>query len=237
VGKNTKESSSCFPVGAEQTLNSIQNNARNQFIKDVPIGIGAQSGNSSNNGKGGASEAIVTQTTLSKSVSGGSSGDCIFDGTYSAYNYDFSFGGAVISCYRLCYDPGVFSTDYGLKLRGGGQSVCDYVTYDYFFYMGYSACINSSPCHKLPYGLAASTLPTGACLNRTYNLGFVNDENVSADVGDYQINLSTLTNENGLNINDISYGRGAGITTSASYGGGGNRLYPTPGNGLVVVIY
>ena len=235
VGKNTKESSQCLPYGAEQTLNSIQNTARDKFIKDVPIGIGGQSGNSSNNGKNGASESVVTQTTLTRG-GGGSSSNCIFDGTYFNSNYDFTFGGTVYSCYRMCYDPGTFSADSSQRLRGDQYSICCYITYDYFFYMGYYACCTSTPCHRLPYALAASS-PPGTSLVRTYNLGFINDENVTADDGGYQINLSTLTNENGLNISDITYGRGAGISTSASYGGGGNRLYPQPGSGLVVVIY
>ena len=57
------------------------------------------------------------------------------------------------------------------------------------------------------------------------------------DNEEYFKRKATLTDENGLNIGDIAYGRGAGISTSASYGGGGNRLYPNGGSGLVVVIY
>lgn len=237
LGKNTKESST-VPIGAEQTTNGVSNAASNKFIKDVPIGVGAQSGNGDSVGKNGSSEAIVVDVALART--GGASGgsNCIFNGTYFSSAYDYSFGGVVCSCYRMCYDPGCFSGDYSLKLTGSEYSVCCYRTFEYWYYMGYSACVDNPSCHRVPYGKVASAA-AGGCetLTRTYNLGFVNDENVSADVGDYTINLSTLTNENSLNISDISYGRGAGISTSASYGGGGNRLYPQPGNGLVVVIY
>jgi hypothetical protein len=237
IGKNSKESG-CISLGAEQCLNSVLNPARNQFIKDVPIGIGAQSGNSSNDGKRGASEAVVVQTTLARSITGGSTSNCIFNGYYTRYSYDFVFGGSVLTCYCLVYDPGVFSADSTLKLRGSSYSICSPCSTEYWFYIGGSqTCIDAAPCHQLPYGNAAVGGLISGVANRVYNLGFVNDENVSADVGGYQINLSALTNENGLNINDITYGKGAGISESASYGGGGNRLYPNGGSGLVVVIY
>lgn len=68
-------------------------------------------------------------------------------------------------------------------------------------------------------------------------MGFVNDQSLISPSTSYEIALSSLVSDTNTNINDISYGGGAGITTSANFGGGGNRLYPTGGSGVVVVVY
>jgi hypothetical protein len=77
----------------------------------------------------------------------------------------------------------------------------------------------------------------GVCLNRTYNMGFSNDLSIANMTTEYEIPLSLLVSDTNTNTTDIVYGRGAGITTSASFGGGGNRLYPQGGSGLVVLVY
>jgi hypothetical protein len=87
----------------------------------------------------------------------------------------------------------------------------------------------------MPYGLAHQA-STAVDYNKTHNLGFIQDK-TSNYSEDYIIPTSTLVDENDTNISDINYGNGAGITTSAGYGGGGNRKYPAAGSGIVVLLY
>lgn len=98
----------------------------------------------------------------------------------------------------------------------------------------------TAACFTMPYSYASCCSSGGGgccCVNRCYNMGFVNDQSLLSPSTSYEIPLSTLVSDTSTNVNDIQYGRGAGISTSAAPGGGGNRLYPTGGNGLVVVVY
>lgn len=235
IGRNTKCTSGCGYVGSECTLNSVTNCAANQFIKDVPIGVGAQSGTSSDSGKNGYSEMVVTENTLymCNNSSGGSQlCVCYY---YTTSGYDYSFGGTGYTCFCMSYCPGCYSTCSSFKGTSGSNSWC-YICTGFAFTYYFGTTQSGTPtCMCFPYGLAQCSTPT-LCANRTYNLGFINDATIT-NPPEYTIPISTLLNENGANISDIKYGNGAGITTSANYGGGGNRLYPNGGSGLVVVLY
>ena len=234
VGKTTKESGSNSPYGSENCMCTLANNAANQFIKDVPIGVGAQSGNSLNNGQNGYSDLIVTSASLTGGTTlSGSSSCSSYNTNYYSGNYDYYFGGTMYTCVSLDYFPGCFSAN-SCRSVGCSASFC-YINIGNIQYGG----PYNNICFCIPYGLGNSSGGGSGyrCSNRCYNLGFINDASSQTPSTGYSINLSTLVNENDLNSTDIGYGRGAGITTSASYGGGGNRLYPNGGSGLVVVIY
>jgi len=106
--------------------------------------------------------------------------------------------------------------------------------YAYTYYFGTTQSGNAH-CFCMPYGLAHES---GNTVNykRSHNLGFVQDKTANYSE-EYIIPTSTLVDENDANISDIVYGNGAGITTSAGYGGGGNRKYPAAGSGVVVLLY
>jgi len=237
LGKETKLTASgnnSF-YGSETDILGVQNYSANKFIKDVPIGVGAQSGNSLGTGKNGYSDLVLTNACISPGGSNLSTSPTCYGTGYNTSGYDFSFGGSLCSFVYVCYNPGCYSANNCLS-RGSSASFC--YTQDRYVYSGWTSGSSYYVCQCWPHGLASADGGNGyACFNRNYNLGFINDPATENPQTDYVINLSTLTDENGLNIGDIAYGRGAGISTSASYGGGGNRLYPNGGSGLVVVIY
>lgn len=234
IGRNTK-CTNCGYLGSESSLNSIGNCAENQFIKDVPIGVGAQAGTSSDNGRNGYSELVLTENTLSICNTTGGNALCVCY-YYTTSGYDYSFGGTGYTCFCMAYAPGCYSSCSSFKGTCGSNSWC-YICTGFAFTYYFGTTQSGSPtCMCFPYGLAQCSTPT-TCANRTYNMGFINDSSLINPPTEYVIPLSTLLDENGQNISDIKYGSGAGISTSARYGGGGNRLYPNGGSGLVVVLY
>jgi hypothetical protein len=246
TGRNSKSSStsSCMFLGAETTgPNSYTNNAGNQFIKDTPIGVGAQSGNSSNNGRNGYSELTLVDTTFSNcctAIGAAGPGDLIcINYNHNGSGYDYSFGGQQYSCYCNSYWPGCHSST---ACRGSGTpSAYCYTCMGWTFtYVFGTASSGEAHCFCMPRDFSSCCSSGGGgccCINRCYNMGFVNDQSLISPSTSYEIALSSLVSDTNTNINDISYGGGAGITTSANFGGGGNRLYPTGGSGVVVVVY
>lgn len=245
AGKASKCSgtASCMFLGAELTgANAFTNCAANQFIKDAPSGVGAQSGNSSNNGKNGYSELTLVNTTFSNCCSAigvAGTGSPITVSSYqTSSGYDFSFGGTGYTCYCNSYDPGCYSSGF---CRGSGNpSAYCYQCIGYAFTYVFGSAQSNPICHCLPYGYASCCSLGGGgccCINRCYNMGFINDSSLISPPTEYTIPLSTLTDENGNNIGDIVYGRGAGVGIAATYGGGGNRNNPVGGNGIVVITY
>jgi len=232
VGKNTKDASAGF-VGAAATMSGVADASSNDFIKDVPAGVGGQSGTSSDNGRDGYSEMVVTNATLSKSQTGGNPYNiCYF---HTNWGYDYSFGGT--GCTRMCidYDPGCYSACTSFTGACGAHGWCyKCVGFAFTYYFGSTQSGNPG-CLCMPCGLAHCANPV-ICFDRSHNLGFMQDKALGKS-DEYVIPTSTLLDENGTNISDIKYGNGAGISTSAGYGGGGNRLYPAGGSGLVVVLY
>jgi hypothetical protein len=237
--------STCMFFGAETTgPNAYTNCAANQFIKETPIGVGAQSGHSSNNGRNGYSELTMVDTTFSNccsAISAGSSPGTVL--TISQYSttsgYDYTFGGTGYNCLCNCYCPGCYSSGCCIG-SGSSYSLC-YRCIGYTFTYIFGSCQSGSAfCVCMPYNYASCCSSGGGgccCINRCYNMGFINDPALINPSNGYEIPLSTLVSDTDANINDITYGRGAGITTSASFGGGGNRCYTAGGNGLVVVVY
>lgn len=232
LGRNTKNTSGF--IGAA-TIDSTADTSANLFINEQPAGVGAQSGTSGDNGKDGMSDRLVTDVGIAKSVTAsGSAFNCICF-TYTNYGYDYSFGGT--GCSRMCFDYtlGRYSSCASFTGTCGSHTWCySCLGYAFTFFFG-SAQSGAAACFCMPYGLAHEVANTTE-YNRTYNLGFIQDKSAGKSE-EYIIPTSTLLDENGENINDIKYGGGAGITTSASYGGGGNRLYPAAGSGLVVLLY
>lgn len=247
TGRNSKSASTstCMFLGAETTgMNSYTNNAATQFIKDTPIGVGAQSGNSSNNGKNGHSELTLVDATYSNccqtiAAAGGAGNLICINYNHVANGYDYSFGGTQYSCYCNSYFPGCHSSTT-CRASGTPSNYCYSCmgwTYTYVFGTSQSA---TAHCFCMPYAVSSCCSGGGGgccCINRCYNMGFVNDSSLISPSTSYSIPLSTLVSDTNTNINDVSYGQGAGITTSASFGAGGNRLYPAGNSGIVVVIY
>jgi len=234
IGKNTKLTNYCF-YGSENCIASTANSAYDAFIKDVPSGIGAQSGNSVSNGVNGNSELVVTETTIANPMASSGAEFCITC-SYTFPGYDYSFGGYPCNCACYAYSPGNISS---LGQKGTCQSGTQYcyrcVGYVWTFVFG-SAQSSNPLCFAMPYGPVLGGAAS-ACSNRTYNMGFSNDLSIANKTTEYEIPLSMLVSDTNTNISDIAYGGGAGITTSASFGGGGNRLYPQGGSGLVVLVY
>lgn len=233
VGRNTKDSSYCY-YGSENTNTSTPNCAYDAFIKDVPSGIGAQSGNSASNGVNGNSELVVTQTTITDPSATGP--EITVTCNFTTSGYDFSFGGTAYSCYCYSYTPGCLSATGKKSSSSAGPTYCYNCIGFAFTYVYGTNNSGTALCLAMPYGnVSGGTF--GACSNRTYNMGFSNDLSIANKTTEYQIPLSMLVSDTDTNVSDISYGQGAGISTSASFGGGGNRLYPQGGNGLVVLVY
>jgi len=233
LGRNTKCTNTVGYIGGECSLCNVTNCAKDQFVKDVPIGVGAQAGNSSDSGKCGYSEMILTDTSLQYCSIGGGSSFCVCY-YYTTSGYDYSFGGTGYTCYCVDYSPGCYSncSSFTGTTPSGYLYVCNGFSFTYYFGSTQSG---AAACSCMPCGIGHCLNPS-TCTNRCYNMGFVNDPSL-LNPPENTIPLSTLLNENGGNMCDIKFGRGAGITTSASYGGGGNRLYPNGGDGLVVVLY
>jgi len=226
-------------MGGEVEGGPLGNNmGDNAMVKDRPIGIGAQSGNSADSGKRGSSEQIVTETSLSLNRSTSSSGSCCLQVSYSHYSqgYDYSFGGTQFSCYCSVYYPGCFSNCYAFKgTRTDAWCYrCIGTGWTYVFGTNFSG---TAHCWCSPYGLVnCSGSECIDCRNRFMNIGFVNDRSSIMNES-WEIPISNMISDTGQNTNDIKYGNGATIDSSAGYGGGGNRSYQTGGQGLVVVIY
>lgn len=208
------------------------------MVKDKPIGIGAQSGNSSDAGKRGASEQMVTSVTYGLDRSSSGSGSCCLQVQYSHYSqgYDYSFGGTQFSCFCVNYYPGCFSNCYSMKGTQTDQWCyrCAGTGWTYVFGTNFSG---TAHCLCTPYGIVnCSGANVSDCRNRFFNIGYVNDRSSIINES-WEIPLSTLIRNNATNVNDIRYGNGATFDSAAGYGGGGNRLNPTGGQGLVVVVY
>ena len=237
IGKNTKLTNYCF-YGSENCIASTANSAYDAFIKDVPSGIGAQSGNSVSNGVNGNSELVVTETTITNPISAGGGSALSINCSQQGFGgYDFSFGGySATSCACYAYTPGCLSSTGAVGSSQAGTSYCYRCMGFAFSYVFGTSQSGTAHCFAMPYGVVAAQTG-GVCLNRTYNMGFSNDLSITNKTTEYEIPLSMLVSDTNTNISDIAYGRGAGITTSASFGGGGNRLYPQGGSGLVVLVY
>jgi len=235
----------CVGLGVENSLCGVSNCAINNFIKNTPTGVGAEPGNSSNNGKNGYSEQELIDATLTSNNAAGSAAGAGTPMTVSYSSgaisgYDYSFGGTAYVCTCVCYFPGCLSSTGGLCASGTPQTYC-YVCMGKGYNHVFGSDQSMNPfCTCFPRGYVSCCTGGGGqncCINRTYNIGYTNSESSTSLNRGYQIPLSGLVSDTNTNINDISYGRGAGISTSASFGGGGNRVYTNPGNGLVVVIY
>jgi hypothetical protein len=79
-----------------------------------------------------------------------------------------------------------------------------------------------------------TTTPTSSI--RCFNIGFSRDATLYRPANAAVIPLSQYKSSTGASVADIKYGYGATVQ-AAGYGGGGNRLNPAGGGGLVVVIY
>lgn len=233
-GRNQKDSTHGF-VGSA-TIDSTADAAADLFHNETPMGIGAQAGTSADDGKDGSAERIVTEVGVSKTTGGGGGGGAMrMCYTYTNYGYDYSFGGN--GCSYICTDvlPGRFSNCASFTGTLGSQSWCYCcMGFAYTYYFG-TAQSGTAHCFCMPYGLAHESGNT-VTYKRSHNLGFVQDKTANYSE-EYIIPTSTLVDENDANISDIVYGNGAGITTSAGYGGGGNRKYPAAGSGVVVLLY
>jgi hypothetical protein len=232
-GRNQKNSTYGF-VGSA-TIDSIADGAADLFHNETPMGIGAQAGTSADDGKSGSVEKIVTEVGVSKTTGGGGGSALHMCYTYTNYGYDYSFGGS--GCSYICTDvlPGCFSTCSSFTGTCGNQSWCyTCMGFAYTYYFG-TAQSGTAHCFCSPYGLVHESGST-ITYKRSHNLGFIQDKTANYSE-EYIIPTSTLVDENDANISDIAYGNGAGITTSAGYGGGGNRKYPAAGSGVVVLLY
>lgn len=233
LGKNQKESTHGF-IGAE-TIGGVADPSEGLFHNEIPMGIGAQAGTSADNGKDGRSEKIVTDVGVAKTGGGGGGSAQDICYKYENYGYDYSFGGTGCSYICVDYVPGCYSTCSSFTGTTGSETWCyRCIGYAYTFYFG-SVQSGNAMCICMPYGLAHNA-STAIDYNKTHNLGFIQDK-TSNYSENYIIPTSTLVDENDTNISDINYGNGAGITTSAGYGGGGNRKYPAAGSGIVVLLY
>lgn len=236
---NTK--ASCAPLGAEASLVGTTNSAADTFIKDVPTGIGAQSGNSAANGKSGHSEMVLTHTTFSNTTYTcqiGGAGTALVEVQSCSGGYDYSFGGTGTTCFCGRYNPGCFSSCSAFTGNLSNTSWCYRCVgqiWNYVFGSGQNGC---AICMCYPYGLTQVGQTQCCCcfVNRCYTLGYLNDNSLSTDENAYRLDLSGYISDTGTNSTDVTYGNGASLTP-AGYGGGGNRLNPAGGSGLVVVVY
>ena len=83
------------------------------FIQEEPVGMGGQSGSSSDNGLNGQTEQMTVHTCMSRTCgySGGGGGACnCHEMNYVTYahGYDYSFGGTQYNCYCTRYWLDVF---------------------------------------------------------------------------------------------------------------------------------
>lgn len=216
----------------------------NTFIREVPIGFGGQSGTSSDNGNNGQSEqmAINSCITRSCSYSAGGTQNCL-PVQYSHYSqgYDYSFGGTQFSCFCSNYYPGCVSTCTSRKGSTNPSAVnswcyrCIGTTWTYVFGTNFSG---TAHCSCIPYALInpAELTNYADCRVKCINMGFTWNNSQCVDNA-HVIPLSTLVSDTDGNVNDIEYGSGATLSSAAKYGGGGNRIYPAGGSGLVVLVY
>lgn len=220
----------------------------------IPKGIGGSSGYSAGNGSDGRSEGILADVTpynilarceLAAGSSGGGGGAeiTIECGQNFSYGFDFVFGGSSVGCVCYCYYPGSFSSDQNIKASGTSYNCCSYCAGFGWNYV-YGSCQSNQPmCWTMPYGQAGASSggdqPTDRdCVYRTcYNMSYLHDTE-AGKVDTYTIPLSTLLNaDTDGNQEDIEYGRGSTLTSSALPGGGGNKEFTSGGSGMVVLVY
>jgi hypothetical protein len=113
---------------------------------------------------------------------------------------------------------------------GSSDTVVCYIGFgqDHFNFI-YSSASNY-PCARM------ENLYGGGGGASYYQVGYSRDTSATKKV-QHTIPLSTLKDRDGNNVTDLAFGAGATTLEAASFGGGGNRLFPTAGNGAVVVIY
>ena len=243
-------SKKCCSISAENLTSGLGSsspigfdNNESSIVYEVPIGMGGQSGNSSDNGKCGGSEQTVILSTYNtnKSTSGGTScSRTCLEYSHFSNGYDFTFGGTQYSCFCANYCPGRYSACSSFCGTGFGGSPsptlcyeCIGTTWTYVFGTNFSG---TAHCWCMPVGLAHNATTTETdCRNKFLNVGFSSVTSIQPP--NYVIPLSSLVSSNNTNISDIVYGAGAFSTQPAKFGGGGNRLNPSGGQGLVVVIY
>ena len=215
------------------------------FIQEEPVGMGGQSGSSSDNGLNGQTEQMTVHTCMYRTcgyTGGGGSCNC-HEMNYVSYahGYDYSFGGTQYSCYCMRYWPGCISTCTSKKGNSAGTQTNTWcyrcIGYTWVYTFG-SVGSGTAHCFCLPYGLvdAPSTSIYCDCRVKCINVGF--RQGTSACVNNNNIiPLSTLVSDTDTNVADVEYGQGATLSQAAGPGGGGNRRYCCGGNGLVVVVY
>lgn len=207
-------------------------------LQNQPYGLGGSAGSSSEDGKRGSEPSSIYSTNIpicgvgTTSVAGGaiSGSSCNYTFQCTSYAYDYSFGGQHTHCTCQNYYAGCAS------LLGG--SVCGLSAATSFCNVPNPSCTNSNGygmsaagSFRLPYA-SAGVSDANKCLAVYYNTEIIKDSKYMAKM----ISISELKDPNGNNVTDIEYGAGAGGYL-AKFGGGGNRIYPAGGSGLVVVLY
>lgn len=176
-------------------------------VYTVPAGIGASSGRSAAAGLDGASETIINNQ----------SGYCAAL-PLTGVTTGTCWGSGSLAC-CIC-----FGQDH----------------FNFYFGSGISQYPWAGFCNlgeQLAQVSGQSVASVSAGKYKCMNIGFARDSNLTTPQNQATIPLSGLKNgTTGLNQSDVMFGYGAG-TMAAGYGGGGNRLNPTGGQGVVVVVY
>lgn len=177
---------------------------------------------------------------------------CLFTSTQYQTAYDYSFGGTWYFCHCWAYYPGCLSGTSSCGLPQNCYSVCCtyfygatayYICYSPNFGTARNACLIMPLVYSNQAGGAAPSCTNYCCYNCSYAdvnkcVGLYYNNEITKNVkNDHkQLILSGLRDPNGNNVNDVDYSTGAS-GLPATFGGGGNRLYPAGGGGLVVVLY
>ena len=213
-----------------------------RLIQQTPVGTGAQPGTSAGDGFNAIEDNYQLDNYESchgrNTCQGGGGGtlNCLCMCCCSCnQGYDYSYGGNQYNCYQYRYWPGCMSQN---ACRASGTSwtrcnKCIGYTWTYIF----GSVTNTPHCWTMPYSWSSCCGGQGyCCMQRKYQVAWRPDE--SAEIAlERTLELNDLLNDTGGNQSDIKYGKGAGINAAAGYGGGGNRLFPTGGQGIVVLTY
>lgn len=225
----------------ETSLGIVSSGSVNAALQNKPYGLGASAGSSSGNGERGLQPGTIYESNTSVCNTGtyigpASPSGCVYSCTCAVTSgYDYSFGGYWCLNVCNCFHPGCAAGICGLSTATNtcyipaGYLCCYHPNFGSarsWGYAQYYACI------PVPY--APST--GGGSLYKCMSLSYNNEEIVSRKNGSNQIKLSNLQNYDNTNINDIEYATGAN-SNAAKFGGGGNRLNPSGGSGLVVILY
>jgi hypothetical protein len=225
------------------------NNPKNNFSQDKPIGVGASAGTNAGTGRKASSPDTTMNTnwgvcgnatTMPSAGGGGILGNP--SGTFATQTYggqggyDYVFGGTNYTCYCLCMNMGCVygtvacggtllgnsqATSYCCKLGCNGfQNVFGSLSYSCWFCFPYS-----------PSG-GSGTTTINKCLAFTYEPEKINGTTLRTA----NIDTALVTDENGVSLKKFEYGQGA-ASSPATVGGGGNRWYPAGGAGAVVVMW